>query len=169
MYLQKSLLCQKGSVVFICAGWISPPQRNPVCVLELHQLCFLILCDLICPVLLPLALRLIFNTCSACASNIEPVCQMALRLGRCTMDNMLYLVAHCFSYSSSMKLCPRASLLTTIPTVCNLFFTALFLTDSLNISGKWFTVLSDPMKVHLPCYQMELVSVMGWGSCGSMY
>ena len=136
MYLQKCLLCQKRSVIFICAGWISPPQRNPVCVLELYQLCFLMLCDLICPVLLPLASRLIFNTCSACASDIEPVCQMALRLGRHAMDNMLDLVAHCFSYSSGMKLGTRARPLTTIPTVCNLFFAVLFLTDSLNMSGK---------------------------------
>lgn len=136
MYLQKSLLCQKRSVVFMCAGWISPPQRNPVCVLELYQLCFLMLCDLICPVLLLLALRLIFNMCFACASTTEPVCQMALRLGRRSMHNTLYLAAHCFSYSSGTKLGARASPLTTVPTVCNLFFTALFLADSLNMSGK---------------------------------
>lgn len=152
----------------MCAGWISPPQRNPVCVLELYQLCFLMLCDLICPVLLLLALRLIFNMCFACASTTEPVCQMALRLGRRSMHNTLYLAAHCFSYSSGTKLGARASPLTTVPTVCNLFFTALFLADSLNMSGKWFTVLPDSMKVHLPCYQVELASVTCWGSCGSM-
>lgn len=73
MYLQKCSLCQTRSAVFMCAGWISPPQRNPVCVLERHQLCFLMLCDLICPALLLLALRLIFNACSACASSPEPV------------------------------------------------------------------------------------------------
>lgn len=129
-------LCQKRSVVFMCAGWISLPQRNPVCVLELYQLCFLMLRDLICPVLLLLALRLIFNMCFACASTTEPVCQMALRLGRRSMHNTLYLAAHCFSYSSGTKLGARASPLTTVPTVCNLFFTALFLTDSLNMSGK---------------------------------
>lgn len=83
MYLQKLRLCQKRSVVFMCAGWISPPQRNPVCGLELQQLCFLMLCGLLCPVLLPLALRLIFNPCSVCASDVGPVCQMALRLQQC--------------------------------------------------------------------------------------
>lgn len=148
------------------AGWISLPQRNPVCVLELHQLCFLMLCDLICPVLLVLALRLIFNTCSACASNIEPVCQMTLRLGRRAMDNTLYLVAHCFSYTSGMKLVVRGLALVPIPTVCNLFFTALFLTDFLNVNGNWFIVLPDPMKVHLPCYQVELASAWAGGVVG---
>lgn len=93
MYLQKCLFCHKRSVLFTCIGWISPPQRNPVCVLELSQLCFLMLCDLICPLLLLLALRLIFTMCSACASNTEPVCEMALRLGRHTAGNNLYLVA----------------------------------------------------------------------------
>lgn len=32
MRLQKSLLHQKRSVVFMCTGWISPPTRNPMCV-----------------------------------------------------------------------------------------------------------------------------------------
>lgn len=150
MYLQKSLFCQKRSVVFMRAGWSSPPQRSPVCVLELHQLCFLMLCDLICPGLLLLALRLIFNMCSACASTIEPVCQMAVRRGRRTMDNTLYLVANRFSYSSGVRLSTRASPLTTVPAVYSLFFAAPLLTDSLNMSGKWVTGLPDPVKVHLP-------------------
>lgn len=131
MYLQN--LCQKRSVVFICAGWISSPQRNPVCVLELHQLCFLMLCDLICPVLLPLALRLIFNPCSARASSTEPGCQLAWKPGGHALGNTLYLVTCCFS--SSMKPGTRAS--PAIPILCSIFFTALSFTNSLNMSGKW--------------------------------
>lgn len=96
------------SVVFICAGWISPPQRNPLCVLELHQLCFLMPCHLICPVLLPLALRLIFNPCSACASSAEPGCQLPWKPDGHTLGNTLYLVT-CY-FSSGMKPGTRASL-----------------------------------------------------------
>lgn len=127
----KTLLCQKRSVIFVCPGWISPPHRNPVCVLELHQLCFLMPCDLIYPVLLPLALRLIFNPCSAYASSTEPGCQLAWKPGRHMLGNALYLVT-CY-FSSGMKPGTRAS--PSIPILCSLF-TALSLTNSLNLSGK---------------------------------
>lgn len=141
----------KRSVVFICAGWISPPQRNPVYVLELHQLCFLMLCDLICPVLLPLALRLIFNPRSACASSTEPGCQLAWKPDGHTLGNTLYLVT-CYS-SSGMKPGTRAS--PSIPMLCSLFPDPS-LTNSLTMSGRWQTILPDPIGVHLPSYLKEL-------------